>query len=88
MLKQTMIYQLNDLKTEWERNSDRRLMLKNINREVDNRLKINEFTVEDRRERSVIVYFEMLYYLHVISQFWKVNALFSLFPRKDIILVI
>lgn len=69
MLKQTMIYQLNDLKTEWERNSDRRLMLKNINREVDNRLKINEFTVEDRRERSVIVYFEMLYYLHVISQF-------------------
>ena len=51
------LYQnISDLKNEFEQWTNKKIMLNRIRREVDHRLKDYEFTVEERRERYVVVF--------------------------------
>ena len=47
----TVNQRLCDLKSEWERWTDKKIMLTNINKEVSHRMQTHEFAIEERRER-------------------------------------
>jgi hypothetical protein len=40
-----------DLKSEWERSTDKKIMLTNLNREVLKRMQTHEFALDERREK-------------------------------------
>ena len=45
-----------DLKNEWERWTDKKIVLNNVRREVGHHLRNHEFSVEERRERYVVIH--------------------------------
>lgn len=49
--KNTQYIGANDLKNEWERWTDRKYKINACRRKVDSMMQINQFTIEDRRER-------------------------------------
>ncbi|XP_076465086.1 cilia- and flagella-associated protein 53-like [Babylonia areolata] len=51
MENQKLYNELCDLKNEWERCTDKKIVLNNVRREVGKRLKDHEFSIEERRER-------------------------------------
>jgi len=46
-----VVNDFNDLKNEWERWTDKKIVLNNVRREVSNRMKVHDFSIEERRER-------------------------------------
>lgn len=54
MMKINLAQGFSDLKNEWERTTDKKILLNNVRQEVGNRLKAQEFSIEERRERHVI----------------------------------
>ncbi|KAK7115865.1 cilia- and flagella-associated protein 53-like [Littorina saxatilis] len=51
MMKINLAQGFSDLKNEWERTTDKKILLNNVRQEVGNRLKAQEFSIEERRER-------------------------------------
>ena len=43
--------EFNDLKNEWERWTDKKIMLNNVKQEVSNRMKVFDRDIEERRYR-------------------------------------
>lgn len=51
MQEQTMYHELCDLKNEWERWTDKKILIGSVKREVDKRMRATAFDVEARREK-------------------------------------
>ncbi|KAK3098560.1 hypothetical protein FSP39_020643 [Pinctada imbricata] len=49
--KNTQYMEFNDLKNEWERSTDRKIKLNTVKRRVDGLMQVNQFTLEERRQR-------------------------------------
>ena len=45
------LYNCNDLKNEWEKNTDRKIQHNMVKRKVQGLLQAKEFSVDERRER-------------------------------------
>ena len=71
----------NDLKNEWERQTDRRIQSNTVKRRMKSMLQAQEFSVEARRERYYFIAYtnvNLTYKSRILECFWRLSQITSI----------